>query len=139
MNTQSRQRGSSLLEGLIAIAILSVGILGLARFQLGMLSQTTDSQSRLVAVSLVDELLTQMRVDPANVNCYTLPQTGGCASAQAREQAQAWQERVEAEVPGFVGVTAERDGPFQFVVEMQWRSKAFTDTRSLEVRTDVRP
>lgn len=139
MNSKISQRGGGLLEGLIAIAILSVGIMGLARFQVGMLSQTTDSQSRLVAVNLVDELLTQMRVDPGNVNCYTLPQTGGCASAQAQAEAAAWQARAQAEVPGFVGVTAEREGQFQFVVEMQWRSKAFPDTRSLEVRTDVRP
>ena len=77
---QTKQRGSSLVEAMIAIVILSFGILGLAKFQIGMLVQTTDAQSRLAATALAEELMSMVRVDVQNAACYTTPAQGTCAS-----------------------------------------------------------
>lgn len=134
-----KQRGAGLLEALISIAVLSVGVLGIAQFQLGLLAQTTDSQARLTASALADELLTLMRVDAGNVNCYTLPQSGACTSPDAQALAVDWSERVAAQLPGFVSATSVREGDFQLLVTLRWTSKAFSETRQLEVRTDARP
>ncbi|UCU92279.1 hypothetical protein [Hydrogenophaga taeniospiralis] len=141
MNTyhpRHRQRGSGLIEPLIAIAVLGVGILGIARFQLGMVAQTTDSQARLAATTLADELASLVRVDHVRAACYTLPQKGGCAGAGAEQQAQAWKTRAEQTLPGFKSASAEITGN-EFVVSLVWTSKAFSESRKLEVRTDVRP
>lgn len=138
MNRQSKQRGAGLIEPLIAIAVLSVGILGIARFQVGMLSQTTDAQARLAATSFADELATLMRIDPANAACYTVPQEGICNSEGAKEQAEDWATRVKPALPGYKDAVAVIDGN-EFVVTLSWTGKAFNEARQLEVRTDVRP
>lgn len=138
-SVRKKQRGAGLLEALIAMAVLSVGVLGIAQFQMGMLAQTTDSQARLTASALADELLTLMRVDTDNANCYTLPQSGTCTSPAAQALAEEWAERAEAQLPGFVSATSARDGDFQLLVTLRWTSKAFSETRQLEVRTDARP
>lgn len=136
--TFKRQRGVGLVEPLISIAVLAIGILGIAQFQFGMLAQSTDSQARIVASAFADEIATQMRVDSANAACYTLPQEGTCGSALASDATEEWAARVEAGLPGFVDVTAAIDGT-QYVATLRWTSKAFRETRQLEIRTDVRP
>lgn len=133
-----RQRGAGLIEPLVAIAILSVGILGIAQFQFGMVAQGTDAQARLVAAGFADELAAQMRVDAANAACYTLPQDGLCASPLAAQQAEDWETRAGAALPGFLDATATLEPNSQFVVTLRWTSKAFVEPRQLEVRTDVR-
>lgn len=138
MTHRRHQLGAGLIEPLIAIAVLSVGILGIARFQVGMLSQTTDSQARLAATGLADELATLVRIDPANAACYTLPQKGTCDSEGAKDQAEDWAARAKPTLPGFKAAVAEIDGN-EFIVNLSWTGKAFKEARQLEVRTDVRP
>ena len=74
-------RGIGLIDALIALAILSFGMLALTRFQGRMVSQTTEAQSRSTAMRLADELMSTALVDPANLACYTMPATGVCGSA----------------------------------------------------------
>lgn len=145
MKHRRHQRGMGLLEPLIAIAILSFGILGLARYQASMVSQTTDSQARAMATMLSEDLLTQVRVDLDNAACYTRPASGTCPSEFALAQAQAWEGRAKTALPGFVAATASMPDATKFRVTLQWTSKAFKDaagvfdTRTHEVTTDVRP
>lgn len=134
----SKQKGAGLVEPLIAIAILSVGILGIARFQLASMMQTTDAQSRMTAATLADELASLVRIDAAHAACYTVPQQGACASQAAKDQATDWGTRVKAAVPGHKSAQAAIDGN-EFVITVTWASKAFKEERQLEVRTDVRP
>jgi type IV pilus assembly protein PilV len=132
------QRGSSLLEPLIAIVILAFGLLGLAKFQLGTLAQTTDSQARLTASTAAEDLLTQVRVDLANVPCYQVPPAGACTSPNASDSTAAWTTQVQQSLPGFTTATASLSGN-QFTVRLNWTSKAAADTRTYVVTTDVRP
>lgn len=135
---RSQQRGVGLLEPLIAIVILSFGLLGLAKFQLGMTAQTTDAQARLSASSAAEDLLTQVRVDLANLPCYQLPAAGACTNPFAQSQAAAWSARVQHSLPGFVSATAATSGN-QFTVTMTWIGKTANDVRTHTVTTDVRP
>jgi type IV pilus assembly protein PilV len=134
----SRQRGVGLLEPLIAIVILAFGLLGLAKFQLGMMAQTTDAQARLSASSAAEDLLTQVRIDLGNVACYQLPAAGACTSPFAQSQAAAWSARVQQSLPGFVSASAATSGN-QFTVTMTWTGKTANDVRTHTVTTDVRP
>lgn len=136
---QQRQRGAGLIESMIAIVIMSFGILGLARFQIGMLAQGTDAQSRLAASALAEELLALVRVDVQNASCYTLPAQGSCASSFAAEQARAWSAKAASAVPGLTSHTASMPDSSSFDVVLTWSSKAFKEGRTLKVTTDVRP
>jgi len=60
---QRYQRGAFLLEALIAILIVSFGILGIVGLQAQAMKVTNDSQYRAEAVYLATELMSQMWAD----------------------------------------------------------------------------
>ncbi len=51
-----RQRGLSLIESLVALLVLALGIMGLAGVQARMVAETRTTNSRAIAVDLIDEL-----------------------------------------------------------------------------------
>ena len=132
------QLGSSLVESMVAIVILSFGILGLARFQAGMLAQATDSQSRLVATALAEELLSLVRIDIKNAPCYAIPVAGHCASPVAAALATAWTVKAADALPRFTTYGATMPDAKTFQVVLKWKSKAFKEDRILQVSTDAR-
>jgi Tfp pilus assembly protein PilV len=133
-------RGIGLLDALIALAILSFGLLALTQFQSRAIAQTTEAQSRQVAMQLSDELLSTVLVDVSNATCYTLPQVGVCGSATAKSGTTAWQTRVTSALPGTVSSGAVLDAATgRFTVSIGWTGKASADARTLQVTTDVRP
>jgi len=77
-------RGFTLLDALIALAILAFGMLALTGFQTKLVAQGTEAQHRVDATAFADELLNTMLVDNLNSGCYTLPAAGACASPVAR-------------------------------------------------------
>lgn len=134
-----RQRGVSLIDALIAIAILSFGLVGMTRMQGRMVTSATDAQLRTTAVALADELLNTVLVDTANAACYTLPQAGVCASAAATARTTAWAARVNATLPGAVTRTVTLDaGSGRMTVSIGWTARDNADPRLLNVVTDVR-
>lgn len=140
-----RQRGLGLVEALIALAILSFGLLGLSRLQARMLTQGTEAQARLQASQIADELLDMALVDPGNAACYTVPAAGNCGVPAAATAAAGWAASAVAALPGgATGATAGATlGNNQLAVRLTWRGKPSTQdanppTRVLEVRTDVR-
>lgn len=133
------QRGMGLLEGLVAVAILSFGLLGLARFQSGLIAQTTEAQGRMVATQFADELLNTVLVDTANAPCYTLPAVGTCPSAAAASRAADWQRRALAALPGTdSAVSILNTATSRFTVTLGWTGKAARDAHTLQMTTDVR-
>lgn len=132
-----RVRGLGLIDALIALAILAFGLLGMTRMQTNLVRQTTESQARLTAAQLGDELLSTVLVDLGNVGCYTLPDAGDCDSEAARDRAEDWETRVGAALPGDVeAASAVADG--QFTVTITWTARDSGETRTLEATTDVR-
>lgn len=132
-------RGMGLLEGLIAVAILSFGMLGLARFQTSLMAQTTDSRSRTTATQLADELLSTVLVDTLNAGCYTLPDPGSCSSSAASARAADWKVRALAALPGNHSAEATLDDDTRrFTVTVTWTGKGGGDSHTLQVSTDAR-
>ena len=137
---RQRSRGIGMLDALIALAILSFGLLALTQFQSLAIAQTTEAQSRQVATQLSDELLSTVLVDVSNATCSTLPQVGVCGSATAKAGTTAWQTRVTTALPGTVSSGAVLDAATgRFTVSIGWTGKASADARTLQVITDVRP
>lgn len=141
MNTahpsRRRARGVGLIDAMIALAILAFGLLGMSRMQTSLVRQGTESQARLTAAGLGDELLGTVLVDLPNAGCYTLPDADGCASVAARARAEDWQDRVLAALPGEVDAAAAMAGGL-FTVTINWTAKDSGETRTLEATTDVR-
>lgn len=150
------QAGSSLLEPLISIVILSFGLLGLAHFQLNMLSQSSDSKSRLSATTLAEELLAQVRMDSgtvagnprkANAGCYTTePAAGTCNSATALQAYKAWETKAIAAMGSLAGADKSKASvksqldltTNQLKVTLTWCTKGATEPHSYSASTDVR-
>jgi type IV pilus assembly protein PilV len=139
-----RQRGVGLFDALVALAILSFGMLAMTRFQGRMVAQATDSQSRQIANQFASELLSTVLVDAVNAACYTLPQQGTCNNSAAITRTTDWASRTAAALPGPVTTTSTLSSTGQLTLKINWNSKAPTDvetadaTRTLTATTDVR-
>lgn len=132
-------RGVGLIDALIAIAILSFGLIGMTRMQGRMVSASTDAQLRTVAMQKADELLNTVLVDNANAGCYTLPSPGTCASSVASARAAAWATDLATAMWVPVTSTVVLDtGTGRMTVEIGWTSREGADARLLRVVTDVR-
>ena len=139
--------GSSLLEPLISICILSFGLLGLAHFQLNMFAQNADARMRFNATSLTEELLSQVRVDPANAGCYTdSPPAGSCSYQPALQTYSDWKAAAMTTMGSLAGsekskvsVASSLDTATNaLTVQLKWSTKGSIDLRVHTVVTDVR-
>lgn len=132
------QRGVSLIDALIAIVILSFGLIGMTRMQGRMVSSATDAQLRSTAVQMADELLNTALVDTANAACYTLPQAGACGSANASARVTDWSARVSLAMPGSVtkGVTLDA-ATGRMTVSIGWTGRDASDPRLLSVTSSM--
>ena len=59
-----RQHGFTLIEALVSLAILALGVLGLAAVQTRMLVETRTTNSRAVAIRLIGELNERIQTNP---------------------------------------------------------------------------
>ncbi|MBN8509118.1 MAG: pilus assembly protein PilV [Burkholderiales bacterium] len=135
----ARRRGFGLIDGLIALVILSFGLLGMSRLQARMVAQATETQSRATAMQFAEELLSLALVDVANAACYTLPQAGVCNSVVAQGQANDWHDRATATLPGSPTAEAALGVDGRMTVTLTWTGRESQDTHSLVAVSDVRP
>lgn len=70
LNPTRPQSGSALLEGLLAILIFSIGILGLVGLQGASMRNTTLAKMRVDASLIADERIGRAWVDRANLASY---------------------------------------------------------------------
>lgn len=133
-------RGVGLFDALIALVVLSLGMLTMTRFQGRMVAQTTETQSRQVAAQFAAEHLSTVLVDVGNAPCYTWPQAGACASGVARAGTADWATRAGAALPAPVTTTSTLEAATgRLTVAITWLGKDSGDTRTLQAVTDVRP
>lgn len=137
LRLRRRARGVGLLDALIALAILAFGLLGMSRLQTHVVRQSSESQARMTAVQLADELLSTALADTSHAACYTLPAEGDCPSEVASDRTTEWETRLKASLPGEVQATSVLTGD-QLTVTIRWTGDASGDDRKVEVTTDVR-
>jgi type IV pilus assembly protein PilV len=99
------QQGMSLLEGMLAVLIFSVGILALVALQSTSVRATTDAKLRADAGFLANQLIASMWTDFSNIAGYAY-NTGGanCAFGGGGGNANttAWAASVQSTLPGSV-------------------------------------
>ncbi len=71
-NTPRGQRGTNLVEVMVALAILSIGLLGLAMMQLEGMRHNTDSYLRTQATFLASDIIERMRANSGAAADYAL-------------------------------------------------------------------
>ncbi len=120
----ARQRGMTLIEILVAIVVLSVGLLGLAGLQLKGLQVSQGSTYRWQAAILAEDMADRIRADPAGAVAGNYSYTGGTSTATgATGQAITdWLARVAA-LPGGTALIIEPAGvsPQQLTITITWQ------------------
>jgi len=128
-----KQSGASLLEVLIALLILSIGLLGLAGLQAASLRHTHEAQLRSQATWLAMDMLERMRANQQELDAYTgthanvpcMGSTGQGALATAVSDALEWQQNLGCLLPlGSSVVTRSGD---TVTVEISWAVRANSD------------
>lgn len=145
MTTPASQRGVGLLDALIALAILAFGMLAMMGLHARVLAQGTESQSRIIATQIADQLLAMAVIDPTHANCYTHnPVADACPAAQpARTATASWAADAAARLPGFTRATSQLAGD-RLTVTLAWTGKSVQegqrpDTHQIVMTSDVRP
>mgnify|MGYP000607183111 CR=1 FL=1 len=117
----SQQRGFSLLEGLVAFLILSIGLLGIGSLQLISLKAGKTAELRTIAVIKSEEILERIRTNQAATleyislegdpgNNFGCNATKSCTSAEmARDDIFNWKTSLVASLPTSAAPKASRD------------------------------
>lgn len=114
--------GFTLLEALIALIVLSIGLLGLAGLQATSLRNNQDayfrSQATILAQSMMDELRSDRGGSLAGRHDFTLG--GSPASGTAADE---WLERVRATLPAASGGVDVSLAQRTATVTVEWQSE----------------
>ena len=126
------QRGFSLVEVLIALIIMSVGMLGIAGLYVQSMQAGRTSMLRHNAVTLAGDVADRIRSNPRAGEAYTDADGGdngcvnGIADCNAAEMAAhdvfLWQEQAETSLPnGLVTITFDDAvSPPDYTIEVSW-------------------
>jgi len=132
--TTPGQSGFSLLEVLIAVVILSVGLLGLAGMQVTSLQYVTSSLQRTQATSLAYDILDRIRANPNGVYTTGLGDaasgySGDCltkdcsATEMSTFDLSEWKTSIEDLLPRGQGAVEPGAGT-EVTVSLRWTGKA---------------
>jgi type IV pilus assembly protein PilV len=127
------QKGSSLVEALVALLILSFVALGTIGLQSNLLKVGSQSRYRLEASMLARNISGMIAVDAANVGCYALGSTSAiaCLSSSARSQAESWRAEVMATLPNAVTPSVAVGADRVVTVTLSWKPLKDATTRNL--------
>lgn len=129
-----RQAGFTLIEGMVALTVLSIGLFGIAGMLDIAIGRNTDASQVSVATSLGTEMMERIRFNHYNAAAYNLIDTTNLATRPPATQAMAmgdydqWRARLNASglsnVQGLVSVGTT--GPTamnqsQVTVQVSWR------------------
>jgi len=139
--------GVGMVEVLVAVVIISVGMLGIASLYVTTLQAKTTSLSRLKAVNLAYDMADRIRANPAGGTFYTLASgtaltapsptclTSNCTAAQlAAADLYAWSTQVTSTSNGLPGGTNVKRSisftdrtattPQIFKIDLVWRESS---------------
>lgn len=139
---QQRAQGFSLIEVLVAVLVLSVGVLGIAGLQLLSLQHNTSSMYRTQAVQAAYDLLDRARVNREqsygldyDAEAPTAPDCTrqSCSPQQMRDYDLAtWRAQLAAELPQGGGAVSSSAGRID--VRVRWQDSRSADAALTEFR-----
>ena len=139
------QRGFNLLEVLIAIVVLSIGLIGLGLLELKGVQYTRDAYARTQAVILAESLADRMRANPegATDGLYVLSSDEGNAGSFPTDSAQccspadiaatdhvAWWDAVISNLAN-AEANVTLDGNGHYSIGLQWSEDQNTQSYTL--------
>ncbi len=122
-----RSRGFSLVEALVALLVLSIGLLGIAGLQLTGMRNNQAAYLRSQAVVLADDILERMRANRGTLAAYAValgddpPATPG---TMAETDLRAWLLTLGALLPGGDGAITVDGANNRVTVTTQWRERS---------------
>jgi type IV pilus assembly protein PilV len=128
---QVREFGFSLVEALVALVVLSVGMMGIAALHGQSLSAARTAQYRSVAINLASDMADRIRVNRLGVASYAGAgvdnncDSGGadCApAAMAADDLFVWNQQVQQRLPGGATQVLFNPGttPPTYTVTVSW-------------------
>lgn len=144
-----RQTGFSLVEALVALLVLSIGMLGIAALYVESLRSGRTALLRTQAVTLASDMADRIRanrqgrteygttVTSADTNTACAPGGAGCTTAQLAHHDKAiWLGAIEAALPGASGTIAVDDTttPVTYTVTVSWAEAGQIDLNTYQVR-----
>jgi len=99
--TRRMHSGVSLIEALVALLVLSIGLLGLANLQLTAIRNAHSAHLRSQASILAQDILDRMRANRANATAYaiTLSATAPTGSAVSDQDLADWLKALATNLP----------------------------------------
>lgn len=147
--TRIRHAGFSLVEALVALLVLSIGMLGIAALYVESLRSGRTALLRTQAVTLAADMADRIRanrmgldayeavVTSSNTNAACEPGGGGCdTQALARHDKAVWLGTLEEALPGATG-TVDYDGgtaPPTYIITVTWSEPGQDEDSSYELR-----
>lgn len=145
-------RGFSLVESLVALVVLSIGMLGIAALYVESLRSGRTALLRTQAVALAGDMADRIRanragaasygaaVTSANTNAACAPGGAGCNSDQlARHDKAVWLGALEAALPGAIGtiaVDAVAD-PRVYTITVTWSEAGQANPNTYQMRIEA--
>lgn len=137
--TPKTVKGSSMIEVLIAVLVLSIGLLGLAGLQASSLQYTHDAHTRTTAAILAYDLIERIHVNDDNAADYASgescdDQDNCCnnATVSASNDLMCWTLALQQQLPNGAGSVAGPDADGFYTVNISWleRESGQTFTQS---------
>ena len=150
-NSRTTQQGIALIEVLVAVALISIGLLGMMALQMTSLQTNQAAVERSFAVMQASSLLDRIRANPeADKTIYNLAagfdaSTAVPAACAANPLCNAdiaeWQGLTDDNVPGFTAtvscVLVAGTDLHDCSVRLDWRSPQLDEDASVTVRTQL--
>jgi len=122
-NRADRNAGFTLIEALIALIVLSVGLLGVAGLEMTGLRANMSSASRTQASYLANDIMNRMRanLDAARANAYQVSYGGVISGTTlAANDVTAWLAEISLVLPGGQGQISVDTTTKLATVSVQW-------------------
>lgn len=132
-----RARGMSLVEALVALVVLSVGLLGIASLQMTSLRNNLGAHLRSQATVLAYDIADRMRANrtQANNNVYVIGYGAAPGGAALNEvDLRAWKTALSNTLPGGDGQIQRVGNTFRITI--RW-SEAQTGTQTFTTHTQI--
>ena len=137
MHDRRKVRGFTLVEVLIALIVLSIGLLGIAAMYVETLRANRSALSRTQAIALASDLADRIRANRVPANNYT----GTGVNAQAIADLAAWEDSVADQLPDGDGIVLFRAGtattPAQYMIQVSWTEVGQDDPSTFELRLEI--